>query len=101
MIICENKDEAQNAIINIMDQKQFGEAGNTIVIEEFLTGPEISILAFTDGNTIVPMVSSQDHKRALDGDKGLNTGGMAFSPSQFLHRRYGRILYGQYFSSHN
>lgn len=84
VIICENKDEAQNAIINIMDQKQFGEAGNTIVIEEFLTGPEISILAFTDGNTIVPMVSSQDHKRALDGDKGLNTGGMgAFSPSQF------------------
>lgn len=83
VIICENVDEAKDAILSIMEQKHFGEAGNTVVIEEFLTGPEISILTFTDGKTIVPMVSSQDHKRALDGDEGLNTGGMgAFSPSQ-------------------
>jgi len=66
-----------------MDDKQFGDAGARVVIEEFLTGPEVSVLAFTDGITIVPMVSAQDHKRAHDGDLGLNTGGMGtFSPSR-------------------
>lgn len=82
VIIANTIDEAVEAIKDIMDKKIFGSAGNRVVIEEFLSGPEISVLAFTDGKTIVPMVSAQDHKRALDGDKGLNTGGMgAFSPS--------------------
>lgn len=83
VIICQNQQEAEAAIINIMEKDQFGESGRQIVIEEFITGPEVTILAFTDGKTIVPMVSSQDHKRAHDGDKGLNTGGMGtFSPSR-------------------
>ena len=60
----------------MMEDRVFGDSGNNIVIEEFLTGPEVSVLSFTDGKTVVPMVSSMDHKRALDGDKGLNTGGM-------------------------
>lgn len=76
VIIAENLEEAKKAVETIMLDKKFGESGNKVVIEEFLTGPEISVLAFTDGKTIVPMVSSMDHKRALDGDKGLNTGGM-------------------------
>ena len=83
VIICNTLEEAEEAVISIMEQKKFGEAGSQVVIEEFITGPEVSILAFTDGKTIVPMVSSQDHKRALDGDKGLNTGGMGtFTPSR-------------------
>jgi phosphoribosylamine--glycine ligase len=60
----------------MMEEKKFGDSGNQIVIEEFLTGPDVSVLSFTDGKTVVPMVSSQDHKRALDGDQGLNTSGM-------------------------
>lgn len=60
----------------MIDDKQFGESSSTIVVEEYLTGPEVSVLSFTDGKTVVPMISSMDHKRALDGDKGLNTGGM-------------------------
>ena len=83
VIIAQTHDEAKKAICDMMDNKQFGDAGNRIVIEEFLSGPEISVLAFTDGKTIKPMVSAQDHKRAYDGDKGLNTGGMGtFSPSR-------------------
>ncbi len=83
VIICQNQQEAEAASINIMEKDQFGESGRQIVIEAFITGPEVTILAFTDGKTIVPMVSSQDHKRAHDGDKGLNTGGMGtFSPSR-------------------
>ena len=76
VIICQNFDEAKDAINSIMNDKIFGESGNNIVVEEFLTGPEVSVLCFTDGKTIVPMVSSMDHKRALDNDEGLNTGGM-------------------------
>jgi len=76
VIIAETREQAKDAVISMMEDKVFGESGNNIVIEEFLTGPEVSVLSFTDGNTIVPMVSSMDHKRALDGDKGLNTGGM-------------------------
>lgn len=67
-----------------MEDKKFGESGNNVVIEEFLTGPEVSVLAFTDGKTLKPMISSMDHKRALDGDKGLNTGGMGtISPNPY------------------
>ena len=76
VIIAETDVEAKDAIDKIMTEKAFGESGNRVVIEEFLEGPEVSVLAFTDGKTIVPMISSMDHKRALDGDKGLNTGGM-------------------------
>ena len=83
VIIAQTQGEAKEAILSMMEDKQFGDAGNRIVIEEFLTGPEVSVLAFTDGKTIKPMVSAQDHKRAFDGDKGLNTGGMGtFSPSR-------------------
>ena len=76
VIIAETKDDAKTAVRSMMEDKVFGESGSNIVIEEFLTGPEVSVLAFTDGKTVVPMVSSMDHKRAKDGDKGLNTGGM-------------------------
>ena len=76
VIIAQTKDEAREAVISMMWDKKFGESGSRIVIEEFLTGPEVSVLSFTDGKTVVPMVSSMDHKRALDGDRGLNTGGM-------------------------
>ncbi len=76
VIIAETREEAENAVRSIMEDKVFGASGNNIVIEEFLTGPEVSVLAFTDGKTLVPMVSAMDHKRAKDGDKGLNTGGM-------------------------
>jgi phosphoribosylamine--glycine ligase len=76
VIIARNKEEAREAVISIMEDKKFGASGNHIVIEEFMTGPEVSVLAFTDGNCVKPMVSSMDHKRALDNDEGLNTGGM-------------------------
>lgn len=76
VIIAETREEAVNAVKTIMEDRIFGDSGSKVVIEEFLTGPEVSVLSFTDGKTIVPMVSSMDHKRALDGDKGLNTGGM-------------------------
>ncbi|MBE5767576.1 MAG: phosphoribosylamine--glycine ligase [Clostridiales bacterium] len=76
VLICEDHKAAQDAIASIMEEKIFGESGSNVVIEEFLTGPEVSVLAFTDGNVVKPMVSSMDHKRALDGDQGLNTGGM-------------------------
>ena len=76
VIICNTREEAFDAVRSIMMDKVFGDSGNNIVIEEFLTGPEVSVLSFTDGKTVVPMISSMDHKRALDGDEGLNTGGM-------------------------
>jgi len=76
VIIAQNLDEAKEAIISMMAEKVFGDSGSRVVIEEFLTGPEVSVLAFTDGNCVKPMVSSMDHKRALDNDEGLNTGGM-------------------------
>ena len=84
VIIPENLEDAVSGIKEIMEDKVFGESGNNIVIEEFLTGPEVSVLAFTDGKCVKPMVSSMDHKRALDGDKGLNTGGMGtVSPNPY------------------
>ena len=76
VLICETREEARQAVRSLMEDKIFGESGARVVVEEFLTGPEVSVLAFTDGKTIVPMVSSMDHKRALDGDKGPNPGGM-------------------------
>ena len=76
VIIAMTREEARDAVISIMREKQFGDSGNQIVIEEFLEGPEVSVLSFTDGETVVPMISSMDHKRAGDGDTGLNTGGM-------------------------
>lgn len=76
VVIAETIEEARDAVRSMMEDKVFGESGSRVVIEEFLTGPEVSVLAFTDGKTMVPMVSSMDHKRALDGDRGLNTGGM-------------------------
>lgn len=82
VLICETQAEAEAAIDNILVDNKFGDAGSQVVVEEFLTGQEVSMLAFTDGKTVVPMVSSQDHKRIWDGDKGLNTGGMgAYSPA--------------------
>lgn len=76
VIIAENLEDAKAAVKSMMEDKVFGASGSSVVIEEFLTGPEVSVLSFTDGKTLVPMVSSMDHKRALDNDKGLNTGGM-------------------------
>ncbi len=76
VIIAENEADAVEAVKEMIDGGKFGASGAKVVIEEFLTGPEISVLSFTDGNVVVPMISSMDHKRALDGDKGLNTGGM-------------------------
>ena len=76
VIICQTPEEALNAVEEMMVGGKFGASGSTVVIEEFLTGPEVSVLAFTDGKTMMPMVSSMDHKRALDHDEGLNTGGM-------------------------
>lgn len=76
VIIAETREDAIDGIHTIMEERKFGASGDTVVIEEFLEGPEVSVLSFTDGKTVRPMVSSMDHKRALDGDKGLNTGGM-------------------------
>lgn len=76
VVIAETREEAETAVRAAMCERRFGHSGETVVIEEFLTGPEVSVLAFTDGKILVPMVSSMDHKRALDGDRGLNTGGM-------------------------
>lgn len=85
VIIAESRDEAIRAIKDMMDNAVFGTAGQKVVIEEFLTGPEVTVLSFTDGKTIVPMVSSMDHKRAYDGDKGPNTGGMGvIAPNPFF-----------------
>ena len=84
VLICNTLEEAKEGVRTIMLDKQFGESGNTMVIEEFMTGREVSVLTFVDGKTIKTMTSAQDHKRAKDGDQGLNTGGMGtFSPSPF------------------
>ncbi|HHW48428.1 MAG TPA: phosphoribosylamine--glycine ligase [Clostridiaceae bacterium] len=98
VIIAQDYDQAVQAVNDIMNTKIFGSAGDRIVVEEFLTGHEVSILAFTDGKTIVPMVSSQDHKRALDNDQGLNTGGMGtFSPSRIYTSELAEICMGKIF----
>ncbi len=76
VIIAQTRAEAMDAVKSMMEDKVFGESGSTVVVEEFLTGPEVSVLSFTDGNVVIPMISSMDHKRAKDNDEGLNTGGM-------------------------
>ena len=84
VVIAQNFEEAKEAVHSIMEEKVFGASGNQVVIEEFLTGPEVSVLAFTDGTCVKPMVSSKDHKRAYDGDQGKNTGGMGtISPNPY------------------
>ena len=84
VIIAQDETEAQTALRQMMEEKVFGESGSNVVIEEFLTGPEVSVLAFCDGETVVPMVSAMDHKRAFDGNQGLNTGGMgAIAPNPY------------------
>ncbi len=85
VLICKTREESLQGLAEMMIESKFGSAGNTVVVEEFLEGPEVSCLAFTDGKTIKPMITSCDHKRALDNDEGLNTGGMGtFSPAPFF-----------------
>ena len=92
VLICQNLQEAEAGVKEIMEDKKFGSAGNTMVIEEFMTGREVSVLSFVDGKTIKIMTSAQDHKRAKDGDQGLNTGGMGtFSPSPFYTEEVDRF----------
>ena len=92
VIIATTLDEAKEAVASIMEDKIFGASGNNIVIEEFLTGPEVSVLAFTDGETLVPMVSSMDHKRAKDNDEGLNTGGMGtIAPNPYYTKEIEKV----------
>ena len=98
VIIAENYNDAKDAVADIMENKIFGSSGERIVIEEFLTGKEVSVLAFTDGKTIYPMVSAQDHKKIFDGDKGPNTGGMgAFSPSSIYNEELAAICMNKIF----
>lgn len=92
VLICRNPEEAREGVKSIMLDKQFGSAGNRLVIEEFMVGREVSVLSFVDGRTIKTMTSAQDHKRARDGDQGLNTGGMGtFSPSPFYTKEVDEI----------
>lgn len=98
VIIAQTQQEAQQALRSMMVDSVFGDAGRQVVIEEFLTGPEVTVLAFTDGKTVVPMVSSQDHKRVYDDNKGPNTGGMGtFSPSRFYTAEHARTAYDTIF----
>jgi phosphoribosylamine--glycine ligase len=88
VIVCKNKEEALSAVELIMEKKEFGKAGDKVIVEECLEGEEASIIAFTDGRSIIPLASSQDHKRVFDGDKGPNTGGMgAYSPAPVVTDR--------------
>ncbi len=90
-VVCETLDEAKEAVVSMMRDGRFGKSGERVVIEEFMTGPEVSVLSFTDGKTIVPMISSMDHKRAHDGDTGLNTGGMgAVAPNPYYTEEVAR-----------
>ena len=92
VIIAMTRQEAIDAVKSMMEDKIFGESGSSVVIEEFLTGPEVSVLAFTDGETLIPMVSSMDHKRALDNDEGLNTGGMGtIAPNPYYTEKMAKV----------
>ena len=98
VLICEDLSQAEEGVRQIMQDKKFGSAGDKLVIEEFMTGREVSVLSFVDGRTIRTMTSAQDHKRALDGDRGLNTGGMGtFSPSPFYTEEIDRICQKEIF----
>ena len=98
VIIAQNFAEAKDAVKSIMEDKIFGKSGNEIVVEEFLEGPEVSVLAFTDGNVVVPMVSSMDHKRAKDNDEGLNTGGMGtVAPNPYYTKKIADECYDRIF----
>ncbi len=102
MLICSDLDAAKDAVKEIMEDKVFGASGSRVVVEEFLTGPEVSVLAFTDGHCVKPMVSSKDHKRALDNDEGLNTGGMGtISPEPVLHGCDCRGVHEHHLPSHD
>jgi len=91
VVVAQTREEAKAAVIAMMCERRFGKSGERVVIEEFLEGPEVSVLAFTDGTTVVPMVSSMDHKRACDGDAGPNTGGMgAVAPNPFYTEEIAR-----------
>ena len=92
VVIAEQRTHAFTAIIEIMKEKKFGNSGKSIIIEEYLTGPEVSVLSFTDGKTIIPMISSMDHKRAFDGNKGSNTGGMGvIAPNPHYTREIAKV----------
>lgn len=92
VVIAQNYEEAETAVHAMMEEKIFGESGSRVVLEEFITGPEVSVLAFTDGKCVRPMVSSKDHKRALDNDKGANTGGMGtISPNPYYDEAMARL----------
>ena len=98
VIIAQTREEAFSAVRTIMNDRKFGASGDQIVIEEFLTGPEVSVLAFTDGETVVPMVSSMDHKRAYDGDNGPNTGGMGtVAPNPYYTKDMAERCYNEIF----
>ncbi len=98
VIIAESRQQAKDAVLSIMEDKIFGKSGNNIVIEEFLEGPEVSVLAFTDGETVIPMVSSMDHKRSGDGDTGLNTGGMGtIAPNPFYTKEIEEVCMKEIF----
>lgn len=98
VLICQTKEEALAGVNEIMVDKKFGSAGSKMVVEEFMTGPEVSVLSFCDGEHLIPMVSAQDHKRAFDNDEGLNTGGMGtFSPSKFYTDEISEICYKELF----
>ena len=98
VFICTSKEEAQNAITDILDKKIFGNSGNTVIIEEFLEGPEISVFAFTDGTSISSLIGACDYKRIGDGDTGLNTGGMgAYSPAPFWNKSFEKNIFDTIF----
>lgn len=98
VIIAMTRDEAKDAVVSIMKDKAFGKSGDSIVIEEYLEGPEVSVLSFTDGNVVVPMISSMDHKRALDNDEGLNTGGMGtVAPNPYYTDEVAKVCMEQIF----
>ncbi len=102
VLICENEQQAAEGVKEIMLDKKFGASGNHVVVEEFLTGPEVSVLSFTDGKVVKPMVSSMDHKRANDHDTGLNTGGMGtIAPNPYYTPEVAQPMHGKDLPAHH